>query len=402
MIKMLTAYTDELSDAEKAVRDIHRQLDIKNSLLKNSSALIFCYGKFIETGVMKAVCESLPFDVLGCTSQYFALSALADKSAVDKSAGAGEIMLTVTVLTSDDTEFATGISEPLCAENAETVIQSFYRDTVASFREAPSPEPSLIFAFQPTMLGLCGDAMTRALDRVCGGIPVFGAVALDYDTDIRDPKTIYRGAAYGDRMALLLFKGPVKPRFFSSSIPEKYIIDQDAVITAAGGNRIISINNEPAVAFIKKLGIFQSDKQAVNPSIPLIIEGRNGAGPLAVVMQGTAPQGELICDNLMQTGDSLNIGMVSADYVMESAASLVQDIKNSSGGENLLMFSCFLRSILLGGSHGEEIELIRKELEGFSGPYLFFDSAGEICPRYTETGETLNQISASALIACQF
>jgi hypothetical protein len=398
MIKMLTAYTSELNDSEKAVGDILGQLDIKNCLLKNSVALVFCHAKFIETGVTEAVCESLPFDVLGCTSQYFALPPKDLSATADTPVVTGEFMLTVTVLTSDDTEFATGVSEPLCEKNLETSVQSLYRDTAASFGEAPS----LIFAFQPTMYDLIGHTMTEALNHACGGIPVFGAVALDFDTHIRDPKTIYKGAAYGDRLLLLLFKGPVKPRFFSSSIPEKYIVPQDAVITEIEGNRIISINNEPAINFIKGLGLFQIDEQVPNPAIPLIIEDRDGTGPAAVVIHGIGPAREVICTRAMQVGDVLSVGMVGGEYVIESATALVRDIKNSGGGENIIMFSCVLRSILLGGSHGEEVELIRKELEGFSGSYLFLGSTGEICPRYTEPGKTINKIYAYALIACRF
>jgi hypothetical protein len=110
----------------------------------------------------------------------------------------------------------------------------------------------------------------------------------------------------------------------------------------------------------------------------------------------------VICGNLVYAGETLNIGMLNADYVTESAAALVREIKNSGGGENILMFSCLLRSILQGGSHEGEIELIRKELEGFPGPCMFLSSGGEVCPRYTETGKTVNQLYAYALIACRF
>jgi hypothetical protein len=252
------------------------------------------------------------------------------------------------------------------------------------------------------MADLIGQTMTEALSRVCGGIPVFGAVALDFDTHIRDPKTIYKGTAYPDRMFLLLFKGPVKPRFFYSAVPEKYIVPQDAVITAAQGNRIISINNEPAIAFIKGLGLFQDGEHSPSPSFPLIIEERDGTGPVMVVIHGIGPEKEVICTRAVRVGDVLSLGMVNTDYVIETANAVIRDIKNNGSGESFLMFSCLLRSILLGGNHGDEIELIRKELEGFSSPYMFISSAGEICPRYTETGKTTNQIYAYALIAIQF
>jgi len=72
MIKVLTAYTYELDNHEKAVQDILDQINIQNSLLKNTAAILLCHVKFIEMGVMEKICKSLPFEVLGCTSMYFA------------------------------------------------------------------------------------------------------------------------------------------------------------------------------------------------------------------------------------------------------------------------------------------------------------------------------------------
>ena len=395
MIKIFTAYTQEFDNAERALGEILNQLDIKNNLRKNTVAVVFCHSKFIENGITAAVCKNLPFNILGCTSQYFAMSKI---MSAKTPAVKGEIMLVVTVITSDDTEFVTGLSDPLCKNTAEANIQSLYKKT----SEALGAEPSLMFAFQPSLPDLTGDAMTEILDHACGEIPVFGAVALDIDTRIRNPKTIYGDAAYGDRMSLLLFKGPVKPRFFYSFIPEKFVIPQDAVITAAENNRIISVNNEPAAAFVKELGFFQYNEKDSDLTIPLITENNDGTGPQAVVILGMSPEGELICNRVMNSGEVLGIGMMTSDYVLESAAALVQDIKNNGNGADFFIFSCFLRSNLLGGSHKDEIELIEKELEGFPGSCLFISSAGEICPRYIEFGKTRNRMYAYAIIACQF
>jgi len=102
MIKVLTASTYELDDAEKAVQEILSQIAPQTALLKNSAAMLFCHIKFIEMGVMEKVCKSLPFDVVGCTSLYFALPNIE-----------GEIMLAVTVLTSDDTDSRRAYATPL-------------------------------------------------------------------------------------------------------------------------------------------------------------------------------------------------------------------------------------------------------------------------------------------------
>ena len=386
MIKVLSACSYELDNPEKAAQDILNQIDIKNSLLKNSVALLFCHAHFIEMGVMEAVCKSLPFDVVGCTSMYLALPS-----------HAGEMMLTVTVLTSDDTEFAAGVCEPLTAENAEDCIGALYQKTVSSLNGTPT----LAFAFPPTMLNLTIDVMTAALDRACGGVPVFGTVALDMHAHIRNPKTIYKGAAYSDRMALLLFKGLVNSRFFSVPFPESSSLARDAVITGAKGPQLISINNRPAASFLREVGLIHDDKNTYTHAIPLIIESSNGTNPEVVVVQDIDSQGTLICGRHVPVGGILNIGAITEGHVLESAKTLIQEIRKSEGGAELFVFSCFLRTVVLGGGASAEVELIQRELSGYPGSFLYLNSGGELCPGYIKSGKTVNHALQYAIIACQ-
>jgi hypothetical protein len=386
MIKVITAYTYELDNPEKAAQNILDQIDTKNSLLKNSIALLFCHMKFIEMGVMEAVCKSLPFDVLGCTSMYFALPSQT-----------GEMMLTVTVLTSDDTEFASGVCEPLAVENTEDRIGALYQKTASSL----SGTPSLAFAFPPTMLNLTIDIMTAALDRASGGLPIFGTVALDMQVHIRNPQTIYKGAAYSDRMALLLFRGPVNPRFFFLCFPEKSSLAQDAVVTSASGPKLISINNRSAASFLKEVGLIQNDKNEYTHAIPLVVENSDGTNSEVVVVQDVDSNGTLICGRHIPVGGILNIGAITEDHVLESAKKLIQEIKKNESGTGLFIFSCFLRTMVLGGATAE-VELIQRELSDYTGSYLYLNSGGELCPRYIRSGKTMNQALQYAIIACQF
>jgi hypothetical protein len=387
MIKLLTAYTRELDNPEKAAGEIQEGLNLAREQLTHSAAMICCHTEFIEAGVMKAVCAALPFPAVGCSSQYFALPGAAD-----------EILLTVTVLTSDDVEFTVGVSGPLDIENMDARIQELYRETAAAF----AGKPSLILAFLP-MLELDAAGMCAALDRACEGIPVFGTCAMDVDILIRDPQTIYNGAAYRDRMALLLFHGPVQARFFSALFPEKSVIPQDAVITGAEGIQITSINNRSALSFLEDLGIVREGMVNFFSTLPLLIDYHNGKAPEVVVISGVGPERTLICNRNVQTGGILSIGTVSADYILKSAQSMIEAVKREKDGawEGLFIFSCFSRAVGLGGNPMAEIELIQKEL-GDSVPYLLFYSGGELCPRYVKSGETVNQFHQYALIACLF
>ena len=404
MLKILTAYTQELDDSEKAVREILESLDIKNSLLKNSVALLFCHVQFIETGAAEAVYKSLPFDVLGCTSQYFGLPGTAGAPSVE-----GGTMLTVTIFTSDDIGFTTGVSGPLNEQNVEECVHDLYRRTASTPGESPSEPPALAFAFPPTMTSVSADVMAAVLDRACGGIPIFGSVALDVHSYTRQPKTIFKayGQAAGesgifdDRIPLLLFRGRVKPRFFHSSFPEKSMMPWDAVITEAAGNRIISINNRPALSFIKDLGFFSDGIHDNVLVYPLVIEYPNHDTHV-VVLQAIGPEGQLICGRNVQAGGILNIGAIAADFVFESARAMAQDLKNGDSGTGFIMFSCFLRNVVLGESSQAEFEMVCKELDGYTGSWLLLNSGGEICPGYTENGELVNRFHQYALIACQF
>jgi len=388
MIRVLTACTFELDNHEKAVQDILDQIDIQNGLLKNTVALLFCHAKFIEMGVMEKVCKSLPFEVVGCTSLYFATSAPTEASA---SAEAGGIMLTVTVLTSDDTEFATGVCAPLTPENANDNIHALYQKTAASL----NGQPTLAFAFPPTLFHLTIDIMAAALDKACGGIPVFGTVALDIGAHIRNPRTIHQGAVYPDCMALLLFKGSVKPRFIFRRFPEGTSIAQDAVITHANGAEIININNEPAAAFLQEIGLID---RTFSQAIPLVIADSDGNNQEVVVVQKITEEGTLICGRHIPVGGLLNIGAITADYVLESAKALIRDLKKDEDKTRFtIIISCFLRTIVLGGATAE-VSLIQQEL---SGGYLYLNSGGELCPRYAKSGETVNQALQYAIIACQ-
>jgi hypothetical protein len=392
MVKFINAYTYELDNLNEAVKEINDQINIKNNLLKNSVGLLFCHSKFITMGVMEAVCKSLPFDVLGCTSMFLA------QTGADKSIKTGDVMLMLTVLTSDDIEFFTGLSEPLTETNIEDCIQALYQKIASSF----NVKPELAFAFPPTILNITIDAIATALDRASGGIPIFGTVAIDMDVHIRQPQTIYNGVGYDNRLVLLLFKGPVKPRFFSIRFSEKIVLTQDAVITNAEGSRIFTINNEPAASFLDGLGLINSRHGGFSHAIPLVVGDSEGNNPEVVVVQNITPEGALICSRHVLVGGVLNIGAVTADHVLESAKTLFRDIKEHGKENGLFVISCFLRSVVLGMGSIAEVDLLQQALGNYSDPWLYVNSGGELCPRYTRSGAIENQALQYALVACQF
>ena len=384
MINILSAYTRELDDPQKAAQEILLQLNLEKRLLKYSAALLFCHAEFIELGIMQAVCKSLPCAVMGCTSQGFAMNGADD-----------EILLTLNVLTSNDTEFAAGLSEAL-DEDAEKRVESLYQGLLPLL----PAKPSLIFAIQPRMLTPSGDILAAALDRACGGVPVFGTCALDEYKKTKQPRTIFNGASYGNRIALLLFSGPVQPRFFAALFPEKEIFPHNAIITDAQENRIYSINNIPALSFFTNIGGIQNKAMETLYAIPLIIDYHNEETTEIIVISGIGADGSLICSRNIKRGGVLNIGAITPGYVIETAGKVAQSIKKAGEGQGLFIFSCFSRNVILGGEPMAEIAAIKRELAGFSTPWIFLYSCGELCPQCTENGKPFNRFIQYSLVAC--
>jgi hypothetical protein len=87
MIRMLTAYTEELLDTEAACTSMLAQLNLARHVVR----ILFCMTEFVETGMVKALCNRLPFDVVGCTTMGTTVQGVISP-----------LMLTLTVLTSED------------------------------------------------------------------------------------------------------------------------------------------------------------------------------------------------------------------------------------------------------------------------------------------------------------
>ncbi|MDR2110285.1 MAG: FIST C-terminal domain-containing protein [Spirochaetaceae bacterium] len=387
MINLLTACTSDVDDTDAAIRDILEQLDIRYRLLKNTVGLLFCHLDFIKSGAVEAVYGALPFEVVGCTTLGAAVPG-----------AMGDIVLTLTVLTSDDVEFHTRLSDPL-TEDQENRISRCYREAAA----APQIPPSLILIFIPSLYNLAGDTVVGVLNRESRGTPIFGAGALDADTKIRTPKTFYGGRAYADRMPILLLSGNLKPKFFIDSVWKHDIHSQKVLITAAEGNRIISVENMPAADYVRKIGLIPEEAQDLLFVFPLAIDAGGGA-PLSICIIYTInDDGSLTCSANIPAGSTLRISSPGSGAILKTAKNITDAVKRENSGRPgqtpLLIFSCFSRSVAQTNPH-DEMEMIQGELENTGPSYIFIYTGGEICPIYDKTGLPVNQYHNYAIISC--
>jgi hypothetical protein len=382
MIKFLTAFTLEVDDPGTAAKEILEQLDPERSLLENSVGFVFCTLDFIRSGAAEAVCGALPFEVIGCTTNGIVVPG-----------AAGEVILAVGVLTGEGCRFRTGVSGPL-DDGEEGPIAELYRRLAGSLASSPS----LIFVIHPELIKFAGDRTAEILDRLSGGVPIFGTVALDETTKDRLPLVVHNGKAYANSLSLLLVSG-MEGRFFQEPIRPTVIYNQPACVTEAQGNKMVAVNNMPAAEFMEKVGILSGSDLNAAFAFPLLVDNHDGAGPKPAAIHKREGDG-LRCGCTFSAGASLEFGDCIRKDLFQSTKRIAESIKKLKGRSGNLIFSCYGRVVILIDPM-DEMELVKNEMET-SPPYVFIYSAGEFCPVYDEGGGLRNRFHQFNIVSLNF
>ena len=371
MLKCVSAYTNEIDYPEIALGEIKMQLLDRIPLLNNTVGIIMCHPEFIASGVTEYICDKLPFDIAGVTT---ASQAVNDN--------AGEMILTLFMMTSDDTRFRTGVSD-LTTGNINAAVKSAYEE--ASAGEDNPPKLALIFP--PYIVNqLSGDAYVKAWDEIIPNTPVFGTIAADDTVEFRDCETIYNGKSSQKAMPFILCYGKINPRFLIATLPESSSLTLRGTVTKSKNNFVYEVNNIEARKFFKASGIdgsmiavpwmLGSAESNNRDSVPVIRELFTYSEDDAAVFGGDVEEGSTI---LLLDFDSKSIKTTSKRQI-EKINSL-QDVNGA------LLFSCTSRRFVLFGVNDDFAELqiandtIRQDI-----PFMLGYSGGEICPVIDDSG----------------
>lgn len=239
MVSMYTARTSEIDEIDDAIREIKGQIDF-TYLKKNSGGLIFCHLDFIESGVVEALCQELPFPVIGMTSM-----ASADEH------GQSLYDLTLTVLTSDEVSFEVGMTASINHNNYEVEVERLYQE----IRSRVDEDPSLILTFMPYIGDVAGYEVVTAMDKTCHGIPMWGSITNSIDFNYEKVYTVCNGKSLGAGLAMMFLNGPVEPKFIVSSLPERNISNNRAIITRSNGAILHEVNDLPILKYLVNAGL---------------------------------------------------------------------------------------------------------------------------------------------------
>ncbi|MDR2661853.1 MAG: FIST C-terminal domain-containing protein [Treponema sp.] len=384
MIRIFSACTSEIDDVQAAVAAIAAQLDAEQRLFKNSVGLLSCYAEFIESGVVAALAKALPFPLAGITT-----------IAAASNGGQGEMLLFLTVLSSDDVEFVLGVTDPICGED-EAPLRAAWEKTGAKRRD----QAALMLSFCPLLFNVSGDFIVDTWSAITGNVPNFGTLAVDHNRDYHESRTILNGEAYKDRYVFILLYGSVEPRFFIAGIQEEKAFPEKGVVTASQGNQLQAVNGISVADYLSGLGLTRDEEGVIKGinAYPFILDYNDGTQPIIRVMFAITPDGSAVCGGKMPVGATLAVGTINGDEVLATSTEILDQAAKAGEGKSILIFSCIGRFFSLGYESGREMEKARKTLEKV--PFHLCYSGGELCPVSGKDGALTNRNHNDTMVLC--
>lgn len=382
MIKMFTARTSEVDEISEAISEIKSQIDF-TQLKKNSGGLIFCHIDFIESGMVASLCEELPFNVIGMTSM-----ASADEH------GYSLYDLTLTVLTSDEVTFEVGMTRGINQDNYAGEIDTLYKD----IRSGVNSDPAMIFTFMPYIRDVSGYEVVAAMDKSSGGIPMWGSITNNIDFNYETVQTICNGKNLPGGVAMMFLNGPVEPEFIVSSIPERNISNNRAVITESDGAILRGINDVPVLEYLKNIGLIITKENIT--TTPLMVYYDDSTEPVALGFYTLFDDGSVLAGGAMPADTSIAVGSIDFEGIHQSAEDGLNKIAELKDRQATLMLPCVTRYIMLAPDQESELRLINEKLASSGHPFMMGYSGGEICPMIRPDGKLVNRFHNYTFCAC--
>jgi hypothetical protein len=374
---MMTAYTREIDDVPTAVAEIKSQLDLAN-LKTHTLGILVCYPDFVESGVVEALSTELPFPIIGMTAM-----------ASSNEHGTEMYGLSLTVLTSTLVSYTSVISGPLNKDNYIEETRKLYKEALS--RLSNTSKLKSIIAFVPYLPDVSGHEMVQAIDAASGGVPIWGSVTTGVDMTYAGAATLLSGQAEQYGLALALIEGDFNPRFCVTTLPERNLRENRAIITDSEGCILRAINDTPILEYLASLGIIM--KQELSTTIPILLYFSKNEKPVATGFFTVNDDGSLLCGTEVPVGTTIAVGTIDREGIIETTQEGLQKILEMDKEkeiEGILILPCVTRYIMLSPAQNEEMELVSKALHD-KNRYMLGYSGGEICPLPDEKGVLHNR-----------
>jgi len=387
MLKCASVFTYEIDNPDVAVKEIKTQLEKKITLMENSVGIIMCHTEFINSGVVKQLGENLPFCLAGVTTS---------SQAVNNEAG--ELILTLFVITSDDSWFKTGVTDSVKDNINEPTKMAFQRAAAGV-----SEMPKLAIIFPPLILKYAGDAYINIWKQIIPNVPIFGTIATDDTLIFEGSETIYNGEHYKFSMPFILCYGNINPRFLVGTLPEDKVMPYKGEITKSNGPFVQEINNINAYKYFEDIGFARNGALADNYLfVPFVIDQKKREDYDGIpVVRGHASfteDGTAIFRGDVDEGSTFKLLTIGPDDILSTTRQKIDQINEMSGVNGVILFPCIVRRMMTQRiSPLIELETVRDAIKP-DIPFMMGYAGGEICPTSVSNSIPANRFHNYSLI----
>jgi len=387
MLKCASVYTYEIDNHDAALNTIRAQLEGKITLLENTVGIIMCHPEFIGSGTLRFICGNLPFNIVGVTTAAQAVNS-----------EAGELVLTIFVMTSDDVRFKTGIAEHIEKDLAASVKTAYDK---CSAGETETPRLALVFP--PILLQYAGDDYVHVWKEHIPQTPLFGTLAMDDTPTFEENETIYNGETGKTSIPFILCYGNIKARFLIGTIPDDKATPHTGEITKSSGSRVREINGINIYRYFESIGFEDNGKSSVNYLfLPFLIDQKKRLDydgiPVIRVLDSFTDDGTAIFHGDVDEGSTFTILKCEPDDILSTTHEKVKQVNAMPDVNGALLFSCIVRRIVtMDNSSNKEFEIVRDSLRS-DIPFMMGCAGGEICPTLIEGGIPTNRYHEYSLV----
>jgi hypothetical protein len=389
MIKMVSAFTEEMDDCDAAVSEVLSQLGLENSLMKNSIGILHCYHEFVDNGIVRALSEKLPFDTIGTTVPYVCLHG--------KTSSMG---LMLNVLTSDDVSFAAGLSGPLDSGRLAQSTEKLCADVSAKLKDGE--KPSMLMPFAPFLhiLKLSGDEFVDVISGCFPNVPTFGSFSFSEEIDFSKCYLLYNGESYATAAGLIALAGEVNPSFLTIAVPEKNIVGEMATVTQSTGNIIHRINDMPAKDYAISIGLIEPKDDLIKIYATPIIAKLGDGSTVVRVCVGEDEHGGAIMGGHVPEGTKIGFTMLELSDAISTSGEISKKAKEILEGRSVIIYSCMARLEFLGANQRELEAKTICDVMGDTDSFYLAYAGGEVFPQLLPGGKFANHLQNYSLILC--
>lgn len=197
---------------------------------------------------------------------------------------------------------------------------------------------------------------------------------------------------------MMFVNGPVEPKFIVSSIPERSIANNRAVITRSDGAVLHETNDMPVLEYLATIGLVINKENIT--TTPLMIYYDQTDEPVALGFYTLFEDGSVLTGGEMPVGTSFAVGSIDSQGIFESAEKGLREIEACTDRQATLLLPCVTRYIMLAPDQESELRLIKDELTKTGKPFMMGYSGGEISPMLGRDGKLHNRFHNYTFCAC--